>query len=99
VKPPAAREPVGPPRRKPAETAEYDRQEETVDDEREREDEEDNPPTDGRTLLGWARNQDTDAKGWLIKLGKKLRFPNRILDWNAHQVDKAYQAFRQAHRS
>jgi len=59
--------------------------------------EEDDPPTDGRHLLGWASNQPKDAKAWLIKLGRKLRYPNRILNWTPKQVETAYQAFRREH--
>jgi hypothetical protein len=59
--------------------------------------EEENPPTDGRHLLDWARNQETDAKGWLIGFGRKKRYPNRILDWTPVQVKTAYDVFRQAH--
>jgi hypothetical protein len=57
--------------------------------------EEDNPPTDGRHLLGWARSQPTDAKNWLIGFGRKKRYPNRILDWPPMEVKPAYNAFRQ----
>jgi hypothetical protein len=60
--------------------------------------EEDDPPTDGRRLLGWARNQPEDAKNWLVGLGKRLRYPNRILDWSPKQVQTAYQSYREAHR-
>jgi hypothetical protein len=60
--------------------------------------EEDDPPTDGRRLLGWARSQPEDAKNWLVGLGKRLRYPNRILDWSPKQVQTAYQTYREAHR-
>jgi hypothetical protein len=60
--------------------------------------EDDDPPTDGRRLLGWARNQPEDAKNWLVGLGKRLRYPNRILDWSPKQVQTAYQSYREAHR-
>jgi hypothetical protein len=60
--------------------------------------EEDDPPTDGRRLLGWARSQPEDAKNWLVGLGKRLRYPNRILDWSPKQVQTAYQSYREAHR-
>ncbi len=61
-------------------------------------DQEDDPPTDGNHLLGWARNQPGDAKGWLVGLGKRMRYPNRILDWTPKQVQTAYQTYRQAQR-
>ncbi len=83
-------------RRGPAAAAEemheYETQEEPD------EDDEDDPPTDGKHLLGWARNQPGDAKGWLIGLGKKLRYPNRILDWTPRQVETAYQAYKKEQR-
>jgi hypothetical protein len=60
--------------------------------------EEDDPPTDGRRLLGWARSQPEDAKPWLVGLGKQLRYPPRILDWTPKQVRTAYQSYREAHR-
>jgi hypothetical protein len=60
--------------------------------------EEDDPPTDGRRLLGWARSQPEDAKNWLVGLGKRLRYPNRILDWSPKQVQTAYQSYREAHQ-
>ncbi len=62
--------------------------------------EEENPPETGRQLLGWASNQDGgDAKGFLIAFGKKSRFPGKIVDWNAAQVKKAYQAARRSVQS
>jgi hypothetical protein len=60
--------------------------------------EEEDPPTDGRRLLGWARSQPEDAKGWLVGLGKQLRYPPRILDWSPKQVQTAYQSYRESHR-
>ncbi len=62
------------------------------------EDDDDDPPADGKHLLGWARNQPGDAKNWLVGLGKRLRYPNRILDWTPRQVQTAYQTYREAHR-
>ncbi len=60
--------------------------------------EDDDPPTDGRRLLGWARSQPEDAKNWLVGLGKRLRYPPRIVDWTPKQVQTAYQTYREAHR-
>jgi hypothetical protein len=57
------------------------------------EDQED-PPTDGRQLLGWAAKQVPDAKGRVIALGKKRGYPSRILDWTPQQVAAAYRAAR-----
>jgi hypothetical protein len=66
--------------------------------ERAEEDDDDNPPPDGRCLLGWAKSQPDDAKNWLVGLGKRLRYPPRIIDWTPKQVQTAYQAYREAQR-
>ena len=63
------------------------------------EQEDEDPPADGKHLLGWARNQPGDAKGFLIGLGKKLHFPNKILDWTPKQVDIGYQAAKKLRRN
>jgi hypothetical protein len=63
----------------------------------EEDDADDAPPTTGRELLGWARKQPEDAFGWLVKTGKKLRFPKRILDWSQSEVTRAYDAYHNAH--
>jgi hypothetical protein len=95
AKRPVARQPVATPQRTAAQIAE---EMADYEEEQARElPEDDDPPTDGRHLLGWASNQPKDAKAWLIKLGRKLRYPNRILNWTPKQVETAYQAFRQAH--
>jgi hypothetical protein len=57
-------------------------------------DQEEDPPTDGRQLLGWAAKQVPDAKGRVIAVGKKRGFPSRILDWTPQQVTAAYRAAR-----
>ena len=57
-------------------------------------DQEEDPPTDGRQLLGWAAKQVPDAKGRVIGYGKKRGFPGRIVDWKADQVDAAYRFAR-----
>ena len=36
-------------------------------------------------------------QGWLVGLGKRMRYPNRILDWSPKQVQTAYKTYRQAH--
>ena len=56
--------------------------------------EEEDPPTDGRQLLGWAAKQVPDAKGRVIAVGKKRGYPSRILDWTPQQVTAAYRAAR-----
>ena len=57
-------------------------------------DEEEDPPTDGRQLLGWAAKQVPDAKGRVISVGKKRGYPSRILDWTPQQVATAYRTAR-----
>jgi hypothetical protein len=89
AKRPADRTPAIPPR--PVATEDRDQADDGMP-------EEGDPPTDGRRLLGWARSQPEDAKNWLVGLGKRLRYPNRILDWSPKQVQTAYQNYREAHR-
>jgi hypothetical protein len=57
-------------------------------------DQEEDPPTDGRQLLGWAAKQVPDAKGRVIAVGKKRGYPSRILDWTPQQVTAAYRYAR-----
>jgi hypothetical protein len=61
---------------------------------RDDEDPEEDPPTDGRQLLGWAAKQVPDAKGRVIAVGKKRGYPSRILDWTPQQVTAAYRSAR-----
>jgi hypothetical protein len=97
AKRPAVRQPVATSQR--AAAAQVDEEIEEYQEEQARElPEDDDPPLDGKHLLGWARNQPTDAKGWLIGFGRKKRYPNRILDWTPVQVKTAYDVFRQANR-
>ena len=42
------------------------------------------PPTDGRTLLGWADRQGLRAA--VLKLGRSRRYPSKVLTWTAEQV-------------
>ena len=90
AKQPAARPPANPPRPVVPAAEDYDQVDEVPED--------DDPPNDGNHLLGWARNQPGDAKNWLVGLGKRLRYPNRILDWSPKQVQTAYKTYREAHR-
>src|SRR6516225_8675544 len=53
--------------------------------------EEEDPPTDGRQLLGWASKQDPDAKGAVMSFGKRNGFPSKIVSWTAEQVRAAYR--------
>ena len=63
-------------------------------DQDEPDDQEEDPPTDGRQLLGWAAKQTPDAKGRVIGFGKKKGYPPRVLDWTPQQVATAYRAAR-----
>jgi hypothetical protein len=56
--------------------------------------EEEDPPTNGRQLLGWCAKQVPDAKGAVIGYGKKRGFPGRVVDWKPDQVDAAYRFAR-----
>jgi hypothetical protein len=56
--------------------------------------EDEDPPIDGRQLLGWAAKQVPDAKGRVIAVGKRRGFPSRILDWTPQQVAAAYRYAR-----
>jgi hypothetical protein len=60
------------------------------DDEAQARDDED-APTDGRQLLGWASKQQPDAKGLVMSYGKKKGFPSKIVTWTAEQVSAAYR--------
>ena len=55
---------------------------------------EEDPPTDGRQLLGWCAKQVPDAKGMVIGYGKKRGFPSRVVDWKPDQVAAAYRFAR-----
>jgi len=78
--PPPAIPPVG-----PAEA--WDESERPIDDEPD-----EDAPTDGRQLLGWARKQDRDMKSWIISLGYKRKFKGNVVDWTEAQVATAYAA-------
>ena len=71
-----------------------DRSQASRDDDDQAEDLEEDPPTDGRQLLGWAARQTPDAKGKVIGYGKKRGFPPRVLDWSPQQVAMAFHAAR-----
>ena len=43
-------------------------------------------PTDGRQLLGWASKQIPDLKGILIGYGKKKGLRSKIVEWTPEQV-------------
>jgi hypothetical protein len=71
-----------------------DRSQASEDDDIDDEGREEDPPTDGRQLLGWAAKQVPDAKGMVIGYGKKRGYPSRILDWTPQQVAAAYRFAR-----
>jgi len=71
-----------------------DRSQARHDDDVDQEGDEEDPPTNGRQLLGWAANQRPDAKGKIIGYGKKRGFPGRIVDWGPDQVVAAYRFAR-----
>ena len=86
--------PEGPPRgRNGRYSGDDDRSQASQDDDIDEEGEED-PPTDGRQLLGWCAKQVPDAKGKVIGYGKKRGFPGRVVDWKPDQVDAAYRFAR-----
>jgi hypothetical protein len=49
-------------------------------------------PRDGRQLLGWARKQEHDMKGYIISLGYRRKFRGNVVDWTEAQVTEAYVA-------
>ncbi len=51
-------------------------------------------PTDGRQLLGWASKQIPDLKGILIGYGKKKGLRSKIVEWTPQQVAAAYRFAR-----
>ena len=67
-----------------------DRSQATVDDEHPDED----APTNGRQLLGWAAKQQPDAKGLVMSYGKRNGLKSKIVDWTPDQVDAAYRFAR-----
>ncbi len=59
---------------------------------------EEDPPTDGRQLLGWARKQTPDLKGWVISWGYKTKTKGNVIDWPEAKVTQCYNAARKALR-
>jgi hypothetical protein len=51
-------------------------------------------PTDGRQLLGWAAKPIPDLKGVLIGYGKKKGLHSKIVEWTPQQVAAAYRFAR-----
>jgi hypothetical protein len=56
--------------------------------------EDEDAPTDGRQLLGWASKQDPDMKGPIIGWGKKKGLHSKIVEWTPQQVAAAYRFAR-----
>jgi hypothetical protein len=61
-------------------------------------DDDQDAPTNGRQLLGWASKQVPDLKGTLLSYGKKNGLKSKIVDWTPDQVNAAYR-FARAVRS
>ena len=57
-------------------------------------DDDQDAPTDGRQLLGWARKQHPDAMGTLLSYGKRNGLKSKIVDWTPEQVRAAYRHAR-----
>ena len=53
-------------------------------------------PTNGRQLLGWASKQVPDLKGTLLSYGKRNGLRSKIVDWTPDQVNAAYRFARAA---
>jgi hypothetical protein len=53
-----------------------------------------NAPTDGRQLLGWARKQEPDAMGTILSYGKRNGLRSKVVDWAPDQVNAAYRFAR-----
>jgi hypothetical protein len=90
-------EPSGPgdrPRSRNGRESEDDARSQAHRDDDDAEGEAEDPPTDGRQLLGWCAKQVPDAKGKVIGYGKKRGFPGRVVDWRPDQVEEAYRFAR-----
>ena len=53
-------------------------------------------PTNGRQLLGWASKQVPDLKGTILSFGKRNGLRSKIVDWTPDQVNAAYRFARAA---
>ena len=51
-------------------------------------------PTNGRQLLGWASKQVPDLKGAILSFGKRNGLRSKIVDWTPEQVRAAYRHAR-----
>jgi hypothetical protein len=59
-------------------------------------DDDQDAPTNGRQLLGWASKQVPDLKGTLLSFGKRNGLRSKIVDWTSDQVNAAYRFARAA---
>src|SRR5262249_18156451 len=57
-------------------------------------DDDQDAPTDGRQLLGWARKQQPDAMGTILSYGKRNGLHSKIVAWTPDQVRAAYRFAR-----
>jgi hypothetical protein len=57
-------------------------------------DDDQDTPTNGRQLLGWARKQQPDAMGTLLSYGKRNGLASKIVAWTPEQVRAAYRFAR-----
>ena len=49
----------------------------------------DDAPRDGRQLLAWARKHHADDD--VIRIGRKWRLPNRVVEWERSEVENVYR--------
>ena len=83
-------EPFDPERRAPA----LARSRWTGDDDEAQARADEDAPTDGRQLLGWARKQNPDAMGSILSYGKRNGLHSKIVAWTPEQVRAAYRFAR-----
>ena len=57
-------------------------------------DDDQDAPTDGRQLLGWARKQNPDAMGTILSYGKRNGLRSKVVDWTPDEVRAAYRHAR-----
>lgn len=48
----------------------------------------DGPPTDGRTLLGWADRHGLRSQ--VLRFGRARKYPSKVLEWDPEQVADCY---------
>jgi len=60
---------------------------------------EDDTPTTGIELLGWARHQPGDAKQEIAQIGSHRGFPRMIKEWSPTMVKQALQIYTRTSRN